>query len=144
MGAWRYFEHREEVSMTEPKRKAGRPRKVVEEVNPDCEPATKGYVKCLLRKTRDHSHEQRVTESGCCTLVSAICWVYISLSWLWMCVSRGAYQWGTVHTVVFTIAVVCAILTLDRLGDNVVHTCCITQKEPEVIQPHCKKKKDCE
>lgn len=26
------------------------------EKNPDCEPATKGYVKSLLRKTRDHTH----------------------------------------------------------------------------------------
>lgn len=42
--------------MTTPKRKVGRPRKVVEEVNSDCEPASKGYVKCLLRKTRDHTH----------------------------------------------------------------------------------------
>ena len=24
--------------------------------NPDCEPATKGYVKTLIRKTRDHKH----------------------------------------------------------------------------------------
>lgn len=26
------------------------------EKNPDCEPATKGYVKSLLRKTREHTH----------------------------------------------------------------------------------------
>ena len=26
--------------------------------NPDCEPATKGYVKCLIRKTKDHNHPQ--------------------------------------------------------------------------------------
>lgn len=28
--------------------------------NPDCDPATKGYVKCLLRKTWYHNHEQHV------------------------------------------------------------------------------------
>lgn len=26
------------------------------EKNPDCEPATKGYVKSLIRKTREHTH----------------------------------------------------------------------------------------
>jgi hypothetical protein len=27
--------------------------------NPDCEPATKGYVKSLIRKTREHTHHSR-------------------------------------------------------------------------------------
>jgi len=37
--------------MTEPKRGRGRPRKEqpVEETNPDCEIATKGFVKCIAR-----------------------------------------------------------------------------------------------
>jgi len=30
--------------------------KVASPKNPDCEPATKGYVKSLIRKTRDHTH----------------------------------------------------------------------------------------
>ena len=38
-----------------------------EEKNPDCEPATKGYVKCLLRKTWNHTHEPY----GDCRLLEA-------------------------------------------------------------------------
>lgn len=51
-----------------------------EEENPDTEPATKGYVKCLLRKTREHTHPQRIRYGasalglclGCAILVFAI------------------------------------------------------------------------
>jgi hypothetical protein len=41
--------------MTQARRKDGKFCGKAEE-NPDHEPATKGYVKCLLRKTRDHTH----------------------------------------------------------------------------------------
>jgi hypothetical protein len=49
--------------MTEAK-KRGRPKKEEKEEkveNPDCEPATKGFVKCLMRKyDNGHTHEQSV------------------------------------------------------------------------------------
>ena len=44
--------------MTEVKRGRGRPRKVVEPEapkNPDCEPATKGFVKCIARTVVNES-----------------------------------------------------------------------------------------
>ena len=41
--------------MTEQKRARGRPKKAAE--NPDCEVATKGYVKCVARKLGEHTHE---------------------------------------------------------------------------------------
>lgn len=42
--------------MTEAKRGRGRPKKVVEPINPDYEPATKGFVKCIARKLNAHKH----------------------------------------------------------------------------------------
>ena len=46
-----------------------------EEKNPDCEPATKGYVKCLLRKTYDHKHH--LDGSGLLLLASvAFGWMF--------------------------------------------------------------------
>lgn len=45
---------------TEVKRGRGRPWKVVEPdatKNPDCEPATKGFVKCVVRKAAEHKHK---------------------------------------------------------------------------------------
>ena len=46
-----------------------------EEKNPDCEPATKGYVKCLLRKTWYHKH--RLTGSGWLLLISVMFgWIF--------------------------------------------------------------------
>lgn len=32
-------------------------KKVAVKKNPDCDPVTKGYVKCLMRKTYNHRHE---------------------------------------------------------------------------------------
>lgn len=46
--------------MTVPtKRPVGRPRKAAKPENPDCEPATKGYVKYLMRKY----HEQQTVKN---------------------------------------------------------------------------------
>ena len=38
--------------------------------NPDCEPATKGYVKSLIGKTRDHDHTHISTWDGTPTLLA--------------------------------------------------------------------------
>jgi len=49
--------------MTKEKRPVGRPKKnpaPETPKNPDCEPATKAYVKCLLRKVLPHSHKQDI------------------------------------------------------------------------------------
>jgi hypothetical protein len=46
--------------MTGTKKPVGRPRKVKEPGNPDCAPATKGFVKCMLRtliKESSHGHD---------------------------------------------------------------------------------------
>jgi hypothetical protein len=40
------------------------------EKNPDCEPATKGYVKSLIGKTRDHDHTHISTWDGTPTLLA--------------------------------------------------------------------------
>jgi hypothetical protein len=47
--------------MTEEKKRGrGRPKKEEKVENPDCEPATKGFVKCLMRKyDNGHTHKQR-------------------------------------------------------------------------------------
>ena len=53
--------------MTKEKRPFGRPKKNLAPEppkNPDREPATKAYVKCLLRKVLPHSHKQDIKFSA--------------------------------------------------------------------------------
>lgn len=47
--------------------------KVTSPKNPDCEPATKGYVKSLIRKTREHTHNGW-WDGNLTTLMMAIGW----------------------------------------------------------------------
>ena len=117
--------------MTEPK-KRGRPRKVVkteESINPDCEQATKGYVKALIRSTRDHTHEQMV-DLGVCGSTAAIGWGATLGMWLLTLLSRGQYQLGNVFWFALTVATVCSIMFLELNEIGCSNTQRVTQSVP--------------
>ena len=131
--------------MTQARTKDGKFAKK-EEYNPDHEPATKGFVKCLLRKTRDHTHEQNST-IGWCASGALIGGGYIIGSWFLSVLTRGQYVLGIEHAIIGTAAFVWFMVAADlhQLGE--FETQYISQREPKVLNaynPPCADKEKCE
>ena len=142
------------------KRGRGRPRKdgqpnkssssVPVQKNPDCEPATKGYVKCIARQVSDHRHEQNFIPFFNCA-IAIICWFVI----VYAIVIKVAMP-ETIYWAISAIAIVTALSTFDGFLNDVGVTntsnkanCEAIQKyiPPEEIQRVCEvfnKKKECE
>lgn len=99
-------------------------KKVPEVKNPDCEPATKGYVKCLIRRTAQHTHEMR----GDClfTLAFAIL-TWITTFTMYLCTFsinpdtvRVANQW---MIPIFLVSVLSTTVVIDAFRTSDLHTC---------------------
>ena len=131
------------------KRGRGRPRKDGQPVqsrkpeNPDCEPATKGYVKCIARKTLKHQHKK----DSCygITLLGAL------VGWFWLLGNAMVIptrQLTETHFYILLAATtVLTLLSIDlvRAEDDCTFT---PDTEFPVIQkyepPTCEKKEECE
>jgi hypothetical protein len=137
--------------MTEAKRGRGRPKKEDKVENPDCEPATKGFVKCLMRKyDNGHTHEQR---SGGWPM---LCLSVLFLAVLFVCgvtpnPSMGANQ--PLYTWVFgLLAVVSGVAAYEVAAIGEDRTTVPNNKmwsdHPDYIRkyepPKCEPKKGCE
>lgn len=100
------------------KRGRGRPRKDGQPVkssskpkNPDCEPASKAFVKCIARKMHSHTHEQSV--DGSLLLLTTI--------GLWVIFLVDSYSHTTdtqflseqAGLVVFGMTIVCSVLMIE-------------------------------
>jgi hypothetical protein len=166
--------------MTEQKRPVGRPRKIpvsaivekdgrqfvsLEDAakllgikpeeeptkNPDCEPATRGYVKCLLRKNLEHKHEQN-TSGDLSIVVAAFGWVATTLAWSLSCLSNVSPSLLTVLDAwsvplsLFSVAMTVVAFDMGYIGVSL--TTSVEGECPKEIQkwqlPTCEKKKDCE
>jgi hypothetical protein len=121
--------------MTRARTKDGKFAKKVD--NPDCDPATKGYVKCLLRKTRDHTHQQM--GGGNWIDLCAICgWFTLAMVVVFINASRTSpfpEEWWAAITM-FSIA--CTAMAVDKY--ETTYTGSPDPKEPACIKaydPQC-------
>jgi len=133
--------------MTTPtKRSVGRPRKnAKKQENPDCEVASKGYVKCLMRKALGHHHFQNVPFG-----VTAFAVIMGGL--FTMCLSIGEGYWVTLSPqwfapmLMFTLA--CLVVMIDLMRGDAEHVCNNTVSSITAIQKHeeppCEPKRECE
>jgi hypothetical protein len=84
--------------------------------NPDCETATRGYVKDLMRKTRNHTHVS--TFEGTPTIIATICGWFFSIV-LGVCyfstsdtVVKNVANQYFVPVLLFTIVISCVLYDL--------------------------------
>lgn len=121
--------------------KRGRPKKAAE--NPDCEVATKGYVKCVARKLGQHTHDNFtvVISSGLFAAISIFALVVF----------------GSDHMTINEISIPTILMAFTLLGlynclvglFNFMSTGCSRDlNEIDNIQPHteppCERKKECD
>ena len=112
--------------------------------NPDCDPATKGYVKCLLRKTREHTHVLRF--SGLPSGLGLIMGVGLSC----VCImDRFSNTHGTFFNqyagLIFTFTAImgCMFYEFINLKSEEVETPLPTELK-RYTPPTCEKKEECE
>jgi hypothetical protein len=76
------------------KRSAGRPRKnAKKQENPDCEVASKGYVKCLMRKMTDIKHTHGTTDGDTTEAIGIATMVLSFVSVIgWLVASKAEYS----------------------------------------------------
>lgn len=106
-----------------------------EEYNPDHDPATKGYVKCLLRKTRDHTHEQ-TANGDWCVLGAGMCWFYVIMSWFLSVVTMGKFVLGMEHAFGFMTALTLSIVALEFIDTGSSNTGSPDPSEPKCIREY--------
>ena len=97
------------------KRGRGRPRKDGQPVhsskpkNPDYEPATKGYVKCIARKLADHTHKRPLPMLNLSVAIagytSGACWIFA--------IPETEIYKPSLITGIFLISIVCTINLID-------------------------------
>jgi len=118
--------------MTAPaKRRVGRPRKQPE--NPDCEVATRGYVKCVARNISHHNHKQR-----CFPIITLLLSVSSVAIWV-LSLNQFALGLAIVSTAV--------LIDLWFVFDNRMETREALLDNPEAIQkyePPCEPKRGCD
>ncbi len=100
---------------TEGKRKRGRQRKnqsiVAKSKNPDCEPATKGYVKCLFRHFHEHeTHDHAISDFSITAPIGALAVVGLIVSAILWCVSLDESIPVSYQTMFAAIFWMCGIL----------------------------------
>ena len=86
--------------------------------NPDCEPATRGYVKCLIRKTRGHTHDCEWDGSPTLFLMSTGWIVSSILGALCFSIDKETQNIGNqyfVPVVLFTILITCMFFEFMKL-----------------------------
>jgi TM2 domain-containing membrane protein YozV len=114
--------------------------------NPDCEPATKGYVKCLMRKTREHTHNCQWDGSPTFLLMFAGWFGSVILGASCISIDKGMQNIGNqyfVPVVLFTILITCLFYEFMKL--EIVE---INRSLPSDLKrytpPTCEKKDECE
>lgn len=139
---------RGDVSMTAPTTTRGRghPRKQPE--NPECEVATKGYVKCVARKTTDlkHSHDvcnaNQTENIGFLTAATA---ALTAFAWA-ICVKESAASMQTMFASIFWMSIIiCAACSLDH--DVIIQSEMVSDYIPDYLkkyEPPCEPKRGCE
>jgi hypothetical protein len=119
--------------MTQPRSKDGKFAKK-EEYNPDHDPATKGYVKCLLRKTRDHTHVQ--VRAGNWVDVCAIGgWTTLALVYVLQHTGSAPFPaewWAAIA--MFSVA--CTAMAIDKCEDENENTGSPDPSEPKCIREY--------
>lgn len=110
-------------------------KKSVKVANPDCDVATKGYVKCLIRTTRSHQH--RIDYNPVFTIACAIGGVMLLFA-------MGIFDIVSVYAPsVFLFTIVCSVFALDRYcDDDLTHT--IEGEIPKQIQEYIPPVQNCE
>jgi uncharacterized protein YacL len=112
------------------KAKRGRPKKAAE--NPDCEVATRGYVKCVARKTREHTHDNPnfVLSYGVIGLASALL-----LSWFGA--GEKLLSQINIPTVLATITIICTCTLVCGLLSSFLRTSeSSDMRDIQTSQPH--------
>jgi len=134
--------------MTVPtKRRVGRPRKQPE--NPDCEPATKGYVKCLMRKMTNIEHTHETTNGDATEVIGIATMVLIFVSIIgWLLASKSEYagmatMFASIFWMSFAIFSACAFnasVSIDKaeLSDY------IPDYLKKYEEPPCEPKRGCD
>jgi len=117
--------------------------KKIEPQNPDMKLATRGYVKCLLRKTRNHQHMLDLIGG---------CWWFLGLVFGWMftiviaVVGPGLVA-STWFPALVAFALVCTIGFTECYQMDSEWTAGIKSDEPAEIKkwepPKCENKEDC-
>jgi hypothetical protein len=114
--------------------------------NPDCEPATKGYVKCLMRKTRNHTHYGR-WDGNFTTL--AMCGGWFSSLLFGACcfsIDKALQNIGNqyfIPVLLFSIAMTCMYCEFMKLEYTNVEG--LTPPElKKYTPPTCEKKDECD
>ena len=133
-----------------------------EEKNPDCEPATKGYVKCQIRKlisVSGHSHGNHNELCGVLGLLSLFAFIgSLVVSFLFYFVppagvgsiySLAQCQTAACYTFTFcaVMGVICGSCLISECKDETEPNTIIdedgTQSEFQKYEPPCEKKDDC-
>ena len=119
-------------------------RKLEEEAkkrNPDREPATKGYVKCLIRNTREHTHRYNDYP-----LLSSL---GLGIGWMVAIIILVAQSRSGLNSLgaVIAFALACTITFLDGIYKNDSTEGVRESTNPKIIQkynpPPCKQSDDC-
>ncbi len=116
-----------------------------EEKNPDCETATKGYVKCLMRKTRQHTHDS--TWDGKITLLLMMAgWLTTTI--LGVCcfsLNKNSQNFGNqyfVSMLLFSIVMTCIYHEFMNVNIKGINESTPSELE-KYTAPTCEKKDEC-
>jgi hypothetical protein len=108
--------------------------------NPDCDPATKGYVKDLMRKTRDHTH--MFDNFPFFSILGTVCGTAVTMGFLaGIGTTPGFVAWGWYPPVgpslAFTLA--CFVFFLDHSDASIER---IREQIPNELLKYTPPKKD--
>ncbi|MFA5247917.1 MAG: hypothetical protein WCX79_00590 [Candidatus Paceibacterota bacterium] len=114
--------------------------------NPDCEPATKGFVKCLMRKTRNHTHIIRWEGTPISLSLLGGCIASIILGAGCLSVNETARNIGNQYFVpvfLFTIVVTCIFCEFMNFEVEEIKEC-VPPELQKYTPPTCEKKDECD
>jgi hypothetical protein len=135
--------------MAETKRGRGRPKKERVIENPDCEPATKGFVKCLMRKyDGKHTHEQTSGGFALFLLSGMFVAAWLALVTIRPGVIDPVYIW---MAGLFAVVTAVAAYELESVGGyRTAPPTGMFERDPKYLQAYeapkveCEPKKECE
>jgi hypothetical protein len=127
--------------MTAPtKRRVGRPRKQPE--NPDCEPATKGFVKCVARQYHEQQTEKNMEHRRGSELLSVYTWAIATamLGIAWLVMGDDAFSTITIcSALLFVNSIIMWGGWVDTIHYSWKHTDFMQKYEPQ-----CEPKRGCD
>ena len=112
--------------------------------NPDCEPATKEYVKCLMRKTREHTHT--IYWNGVPTGLGALCGWFLLMFCLMDKITSDGHLFANQYAgliLVFTIIMSCVFYEFTTLRSEGIENF-LPSDLKKYTPPACEKKEECE